>query len=85
MHDVQLPFTPDGNVSSKERENQPGLPGFLESSITYIFFKPIKRKYHKMLKNTLKLPTNCLSMFDHFLVLALKGLRNGKCLMAYSQ
>ena len=37
-----------------------------------------KSANHKMVKNTQfvgKLPTNCLSVFDHFVGLALKGLR----------
>ena len=40
---------------------------------------PIKRQSHKMVKHTQKIrrkkPTNCLSVFDHFVGLVLKGLR----------
>ena len=40
--------------------------------------KCFKRQPHKMVKHTQKirrlLPTNCLSAFDHFVLLALKGL-----------
>ena len=40
---------------------------------------PIKRQSHKMVKHTQtirrKKPTNCLSVFDHFVGLVLKGLR----------
>ena len=39
---------------------------------------PFKRQPHKIVKHTQTirrlLPTNCLSVFDHFLGLALKGL-----------
>ena len=38
---------------------------------------PFKRQLHKMVKLKQfvgKLPTNCLSVFDHFVGLALKGL-----------
>ena len=42
------------------------------------WYKPSKRQPHKMVKNTKTIrrqkPTNCLSVFDHFLVLALKGV-----------
>ena len=45
-------------------------------------YLPFKRQPHKMVKHTQiirrLLPTNCLSAFDHFVVLALKGL-NGSC------
>ena len=38
--------------------------------------KPFKRQSHKMVKHTQKihLPTNCLSVFDHFVGSAVKGL-----------
>ena len=44
-----------------------------------MFFNPFSANFTKW-SNTLKqfvvnLPTNCLSMFDHFLRLALKGLK----------
>ena len=44
------------------------------------FINPLSAKFIKW-SNTLKqfvgnLPTNCLSVFDHFVGLALKGLRN---------
>ena len=43
---------------------------------------PFKRKPHKMVKYTQTIcrqkPTNCLSVFDHFVGLALKGLRRCK-------
>ena len=32
-----------------------------------------------------KLPTNCLSVFDHFVVLALKGLKNTRVLISFTQ
>ena len=38
----------------------------------------MKRQSHKMVKRTQtvrrQFPTNCLSVFDHFVILALKGL-----------
>ena len=41
---------------------------------------PFKRQFHKMVKHTQtirgKLPTNCLSGFDHFVGLAFQRLRN---------
>ena len=41
-------------------------------------YQPFKSQPHKMIKHTQKirrlLPTNCLSVFDHFVRLALKGL-----------
>ena len=40
---------------------------------------PLSAKLHKMVKNTQfvgKLPTNCLSVSDNFVGLALKGLRS---------
>ena len=45
---------------------------------THILFKPLSANFTKW-SNTVKqpvgkLPTNCLSVFDHFLGLALKGL-----------
>ena len=40
--------------------------------------EPFKRQSHKMVKHTQTIhrqqPTNCLSVFDHFVGLALKGL-----------
>ena len=44
-------------------------------------FNPLSANFTKG-SNTLKqfvcnLPTNCLSVFDHFVGLALKGLKNG--------
>ena len=36
--------------------------------ILFTLLKPFKRQFHKIL-------TNCLSVFDHFLGLVLKGLR----------
>ena len=43
-------------------------------------FYPFKRQPHKTVKHTQTirrlLPTNCLSVFNHFVGLALKGLRN---------
>ena len=46
--------------------------------ITYIVLY-FKCKPHKMVKHTQTIrrqkPTNCLSVFDHFVGLALKGLR----------
>ena len=44
----------------------------------FIFFNPLSAnitKWSNILKQFVgKLPTNCLSVFDHFAVLALKGL-----------
>ena len=41
-------------------------------------YHPFKRQHHKMIKHNqtirLQKPTNCLSVFDHFVRLALKGL-----------
>ena len=49
-------------------------------------FNPSKRQPHKMVKHTqtirrllptnFLMPTICLSVFDHFMLLALKGLRD---------
>ena len=43
------------------------------------FTQPFKCQHHKMVKHTQAIrrqqPTNCLSMFDHFVGLALKGLK----------
>ena len=43
-------------------------------------FLPFKRRPHKIVKHTQTirwlLPTNCLSIFYHFVGLALKGLRD---------
>ena len=43
--------------------------------------KPFKCQPHRMVKHTQSvrrlLPTNCLSVFDHFVGLALTGLRHG--------
>ena len=48
-------------------------------------FSPFKCKHHNMVKHTQKncwlLPTNCLSVFDHFVRLALKGLIMGPNMM----
>ena len=42
---------------------------------TLLKFKYLSRKMAKTLKQFLgKLPSNCLSVFDHFVKLALKGL-----------
>ena len=42
--------------------------------------KPLKRQPHKMVKHTQIIrrqePTNCLSVFDHFVGFVLKGLRH---------
>ena len=41
-------------------------------------FKSFKCQSHKMVKHTVKhtqTPTNCLSVFDHFVGLALEGLK----------
>ena len=50
--------------------------------------KPFKRQPHKMVKHTQAirrlLPTNCLNEFDHFVGLALKGLKSVK-LIIYHQ
>ena len=39
--------------------------------------QPFKRQSHKKVKHTQtqNLPTNCLSVFNHFVILALKGLK----------
>ena len=39
--------------------------------------QPFKRPPHKLVKNTqtTRRPTNCLSMFDHFVGLAFKRLK----------
>ena len=34
----------------------------------------LKRQPHKMVKHTQTMPANCLSVFDHFVALSLKGL-----------
>ena len=54
----------------------------------YISVNPLSTNFTKWL-NTLKqfvgkLPTNCLSVFDHFTVLAFKGLKNVNMLKAVS-
>ena len=37
------------------------------------YFNPLSGQFHKMVKHT---QTNCLSVFGHFVGLALKGLKN---------
>ena len=48
------------------------------SVMTIMTIYPFKRQPHKMVKHTQtscrQKPTNCFSMFDHFVGLALKGL-----------
>ena len=43
-------------------------------------FQPFKRQSHKMVKHTQTIrrqqPTNCLSVYDHFVKLAFRGLKN---------
>ena len=43
---------------------------------------PLKRQPHEMVKHTQTIrrqkPTNCFSVFDHFVRMALKGLRSCK-------
>ena len=51
---------------------------YLMFSRTKFFSWPLKRKPNKMI-NTLK-PTNCLSAFDHYFGLALKGLKHNICM-----
>ena len=51
-------------------------------NIQIIFINPLSANPTKW-SNTLNLPTNCLSMFDHFVKLVLKGLRE-KVFFAYS-
>ena len=51
-----------------------------KSFVAKVTFNPLSAKFIKW-SNTLKqfvgkLPTNCLSVFDHFVGLALKGLKN---------
>ena len=53
--------------------------------LLYITFNPLSANSTKW-SNTLKhfvgnLPTNCLSVFDHFVGLALKGLKKNKVLL----
>ena len=47
--------------------------------IVILHLKPFKRQHHKMVKHTQTIrrqkPTNCLDVFDHFVGLALKGLK----------
>ena len=49
--------------------------------LTLNYFKPLSAnptKWSNILKQFVSnLPTNCLSVFDHFVRLALKGLRRG--------
>ena len=53
----------------------------LERRMFYIYSRawPFKRQPHKMVKHTQTIrrqqPTNCLSVFDHFMRLALKGFK----------
>ena len=50
-----------------------------------LIFEPFKRLPHKMVKFTQTihwlLPTNCLSVFDHFVGLSLKGLTQEFCIL----
>ena len=54
----------------------------METSLTelYTTIALFKRQPHKIAKHTQKihwlLPTNCLSVLNHFVELALKGLKN---------
>ena len=45
----------------------------------FIYPQPFKQQLHEMVKHTQTIrrlwPTNCLSVFDHFMGSALKGLR----------
>ena len=54
---------------------------------TLLFINPLSANFTKW-SNTIKqfvgnLPTNCLSVFDHFVGLALKGLRPPNTLFLY--
>ena len=42
-------------------------------------FETLKHQPHKIVKHTQTLPTNCLSVFAHFVGLALKGLNCISC------
>ena len=50
----------------------------MTQAIDTLQYYPFKRQPHKIVKhiqtNFRQQPTNCLSVFDHFMVLALKGL-----------
>ena len=51
---------------------------FYSSALVVQFYQPVKRQPHIIVKYTqtirLQKPTNCLSVFDHFVGLALKEL-----------
>ena len=62
---------------SVAQRHEPALRRRLHQNISlftlcFFFSKPLKHQFHKM--KLRKLPTNCLSVFDHFVGLALKGL-----------
>ena len=71
-------------ISGKERRQRLKSDGPLKIQImitkimSVAAYSPFKRKPHKMVNHTQTicwlLPTNCLSMFDHLVGLALKGL-----------
>ena len=55
---------------------------FIHAPVIMIHFNPLSDNFTKW-SNTLKqfvcnLPTNCMSVFDHFVGLALKGLTSDK-------
>ena len=63
-----------GKILSAKESN------FTSITISVIIFYPIKRQPHKMVKHAQKIrrqqPTNCLSVFYHFLGLVLKVIWN---------
>ena len=56
----------------------PSIKGYIKENLS-LTLSPFKRQPHTMVKHTQTIrwqqPTHCLSVFDHFLWLALKGLK----------
>ena len=81
MNDINIASYADGNILYLVADNVADLTPSLEQASYTLFkwFNPLSAKSIKW-SNTLKqivgkLPTTCLSVFDHFSGLALKGLK----------
>ena len=73
------PASPSFKWNNKGRTTNTHTHDALHNLIPFVQFNPLSANFTKW-SNTLrhfvsKLPTNCLSVFDHFAELALKGLK----------
>ena len=70
------------NTLTKKCRSHSGFNSVVLKNIKRGGFKPFKRQLHKMVKHTQATrrhpPTNCLNVFNNFVRLALKGLRDLK-------